>query len=85
MSLFWPDLAGGVGVALIVGAYLFLQIGRLASTSLAYSAINGSGALLILTSLFFRFNLPAFLIEVFWILISLIGVVRSLRARRPHA
>jgi hypothetical protein len=85
MSVSWPDLAGGVGVALIVGAYLFLQLGRLASASLAYSAVNGAGALLILISLLFKFNLPAFVIEVFWIVISLIGIVKVLRARRSDS
>ena len=85
MSVSWPDLMGGVGVALIVGAYLSLQIGRLESTSLTYSAVNGVGALLILISLLFKFNLAAFVIEAFWVVISLVGIVKCLRAREPRA
>ncbi len=78
----WPDFVGNVGVALIILAYLALQLGKLDGRSLAYSAMNAVGAALVLVSLWFDFNLSAFIIEAFWVAISLIGIVRSLRARR---
>ena len=43
-----------------------------------YSLINGLGALLILVSLFFNFNLSSFTIEVVWLLISAYGVGKYL-------
>ena len=78
MSVDLFDLAGFVGVLLIVIAYLLLQLEKLPSSSLSFSLLNASGSLLIALSLFFKFNLSAFLIEVFWFLISLMGLWRSL-------
>ena len=51
------------------------------SDQLAYSVINLLGALLIVVSLYFQFNLASFVIEIFWILISIIGIVRYFRKR----
>ena len=81
MSYAWYDVVGNVGVACIIGAYLALQLGRLDAKGLAFSAVNAAGATLVLVSLAFAFNASAFLIEAFWVVISLIGVVRALRAR----
>lgn len=76
------DLAGFVGVVLIIVAYLLLQLERLPSSSPRYSLLNAAGALLIMVSLVFAFNLSAFIVEAFWFLISLLGVWRSLGARK---
>jgi hypothetical protein len=76
------DLAGFVGVLLIVIAYLLLQLDKLPSSSLSFSLLNAVGSLLIILSLVFKFNLSAFLIEVFWFLISLIGLSKWLAARK---
>ena len=84
MSYGLHDLVGNVGVAIIVGTYLALQLERLASTALSYSVLNAVGAALIAASLLFRFNLSAFVIEAFWIAISLVGVARWWRARRSQ-
>lgn len=86
MTFHAHDLAGALGVALIVGAYFMLQIRRLRGTGLAFPLINAAGAALILVSLSQQFNLAAFMVELFWLLISLFGVARWLverRARRP--
>ncbi|MEM1404831.1 MAG: hypothetical protein AAGG55_15955 [Pseudomonadota bacterium] len=72
------DFLGNVGVALILLAYLALQLERVSATSLAYGAMNAVGAALILVSLYFDFNLSAFLMELFWLLISLYGIGKSL-------
>jgi hypothetical protein len=76
------DLAGCVGVLLIVIAYLLLQLDKLPSSSLSFSLLNAAGSLLIMFSLVFNFNVSAFLIEVFWFLISLIGLSKWLIARK---
>ena len=72
------DLVGFIGVLLIVVAYLLLQLDKLPSSSPKYSLLNAGGALLIIVSLIFAFNLSAFIVEVFWFLISLLGLWRSL-------
>ena len=51
-------------------------------TEAPYVASNGAGALFILYSLSFEFNLSAFLIEVIWLLISIIGLIRIWRRRQ---
>jgi hypothetical protein len=81
MNLDWTDLVGGVGVVILMITFLLLQLGRLESTRLLYSLLNAIGASLITFSLIFDFNFSAFIMEVFWILISLVGVVRFLRTR----
>jgi hypothetical protein len=75
------DFIGNVGVVLLMAAYLLLQLNRLSSNSIAYSLLNLIGASFIIISLLSNFNLSAFVIEVFWVLISLIGIVRYLRPR----
>jgi hypothetical protein len=81
MNFSYTDLIGGIGVAILMVTFLLLQIGRIESNTLLYSLLNALGASLITISLLFDFNLSAFVMEVFWILISLIGVVRTLRMR----
>lgn len=76
MNYSWFDLVGLVGVILIVIAYLLLQLGKLPSSAPSYSLLNALGALLVMISLFFDFNLSAFLMEAFWFLISLFGLFR---------
>ena len=81
----WFDLAGFLVVLLIVVAYLLLQLDNLPSSAPSYSLLNAVGALLIIVSLLFKFNFSAFLIEVFWFLISLLGLSRWLISRqRPR-
>jgi hypothetical protein len=76
------DLAGFIGVLLIVIAYLLLQLDKLPSSALSFSLLNAAGSLLIMLSLIFKFNVSAFLIEVFWFLISLIGLSKWLATRK---
>jgi hypothetical protein len=77
-GLSWFDLAGFIGVSLIVLTYLLLQLNKLPSSSPRYSLLNAIGSLLIIVSLLFDFNWSAFLVEAFWFLISLLGLTRSL-------
>jgi hypothetical protein len=76
------DMIGFIGVLLIIIAYLLLQLDKLPSSSPRYSLLNAAGALLIIVSLIFAFNLSAFIVEVFWFLISLLGLWRSLISRK---
>ena len=75
------NVIGSIGVILIVGSYLLLTIHRLSSTDLIYSVLNAAGATMIILSLLHNFNLAAFLIELFWLVISIIGIVLALKAR----
>ena len=78
------DIFGIAGVILLVITYLLLQVNKLQSAGLLYSLLNAFGASLIILSLLDNFNLSAFLMEAFWVLISLVGVVRYLRRPLPR-
>jgi len=83
MQYAWYDFAGNIGVALMVLGYLLLQAEKIRSSDLSYSLMNGVGALLVVVSLLYRFNLSAFLVEGFWFLISVYGLIKF--AVRPRA
>jgi hypothetical protein len=82
-SLF--DLIGNIGVVVLMIAYLLLQLNKLSSSGLAYSLWNAIGASLIIISLLVNFNLSAFVMEVFWVLISLVGIYRYFRFKTPRS
>ena len=81
MDYGWHDLAGNLGVAMIILSYMGLQLERIDSRSILYSVLNGVGAVLVILSLLVEFNLSAFVIETFWVLISIYGIVKRLRAK----
>jgi len=82
MEYAFHNVVGNLGVLLIVGSYFLVQIRRMSALNPPYILLNGMGALLILYSLWFDFNLSAFLIEVIWLLISLVGLGRYFLERR---
>ncbi len=76
MAYHWHDFVGNVGVVLILLSYLLLQLDKLDLKSLAYSLINALGAVLIIVSLLYNFNLSSMIIELVWLSISLYAIVR---------
>ena len=82
MDYSWFDLVGNLGVLLMVIAYLLLQLEKLKSSAASYLLLNAVGAVMVIVSLMFRFNLSAFLMEAFWLLISLYGLAKPLFLRR---
>jgi hypothetical protein len=75
----WHDFIGNLGVAMIVVSYYLLQIGRTTSGASSYLWANATGAFLVLISLLGEFNLSAFLVEIFWLLISVYGLYKKNR------
>lgn len=82
MHYAFHDFIGNIGLVLLLGTYLLLQLGKIDSTRLLYSLLNALASLLIGTSLLFAFNMSAFLVEAFWLVISLYGVARCLSRGR---
>lgn len=85
MNLYWYDLAGYLGVALVLLAFFLLQERKLQGHGLTYQLMNILGALGVILSLLFGaspVNWPAFLMEVAWVLISGYGIARGMRLRR---
>jgi len=78
-NLQWHDYLGALGAALIIISYLWLQLGKFSGQDITFSALNILGAMLILTSLSFNFNFSAAIIEIFWLIISLLGLALGLK------
>ncbi len=76
MQLNWYDIIGSIGVFIIILTFVLLQFGKVRSEQLIYSVLNAVGASLIVFSLFFNFNFSAFIVEFFWILISIFGIIK---------
>lgn len=76
------DAIGLVGVIAYLSAYGLLQMGILKVEDGRYALLNGAGAIAILYSLIYDFNLPSFITQTAWLLLTVAGYVRS-RSRRP--
>ncbi len=76
------DVIGMSGTFLVVGAFFLLQLGKLPASGIGYNVMNLTGAILLLISLCYNFNLASFVIEIFWIAASLIGIYKYYKARR---
>lgn len=76
MQFAWYDIIGSVGVFIIIFTFILLQTEKIRSEWLIYSVLNAVGASLIVFSLFFNFNFSAFIVEFFWVLISIYGIVK---------
>lgn len=76
------DILGGIGVIMILAAYALLESDIFTSKSMRYFMLNGTGAALVLLSLIKDFNLAAFLLEVAWLGISILGMARALAKHR---
>jgi predicted membrane protein len=59
-----------------------LQAEKIRSSDLSYSVMNVIGALLVVVSLLYRFNLSAFFMELFWFVISIYGLIKFARRGR---
>ncbi len=77
-----PDILGVVGVGLILIAYAGATNGKLDPKKAPALGLNLVGALLILGSLYFDFNLSAVLMEGAWALVAVIGLARLAFARK---
>ncbi len=70
------DVIGMAGTFLVVGAFFLMQLNKVSPKGLIYNLMNLIGALFLLFSLCINFNLASFVIEVFWIVASVIGLLQ---------
>jgi hypothetical protein len=75
MELYVFRSIGLLGAAILVVAYFTNQARWLSAEDWRFPAANLTGALLILVSLFGEWNLPSVVIEAFWAVISVYGLV----------
>ncbi len=82
----WAFMAGVVGMLVTLLAYFLLQAQKLHGNGLVYQLMNALGALGVALSLLFGHpfnvsNLPAIMLEVAWLAISIYGIVVARRSR----
>jgi hypothetical protein len=73
------DIAGFVGAVTILGGFSWQTL-RHAAPDLPYHLANLCGASLLAFSLTINFNLPALCLELAWVAVSLVGLVRFARS-----
>jgi len=82
ITIDWTVIVGLVGMIITLLAYFLLQAQKLHGNGLVYQLMNAVGALGVALSLLFgTFNLPAFLLEAIWLVISIYGIVVARRIR----
>lgn len=75
---------GFVGMVFVVIAYLFLQTNKYTIRSIQYQLLNLSGAILLLISLCVHFNFGSFVIEIFWIIITIYGISKNIKEKKKN-
>lgn len=70
-----------LGTTAVVGVYFLLQIDKIDAKGLAFNLVNLIGAILLLISLLVHFNLASFVIELFWIVASVIGLYQYFKRK----
>lgn len=78
------DLIGALGALVIAASYFAVQLRRMHPNRPLYPTVNALGAVAILWSLYFEFNLAAALMEGFWLLASLVGLWKCLSDRSEN-
>lgn len=83
MTIDLIDAVGLLGSTLFVIAFVYANRAAVLDKRW-FNALNLAGALLLLWSLWHRFNLAAFVLEVVWAGIALVGLLAALRRREEQ-
>tara|TARA_B100001173_G_C15923935_1_gene519779 strand:- start:621 stop:878 length:258 start_codon:yes stop_codon:yes gene_type:complete len=75
------EVIGLGGVLIVLVAYFLLNSGRLTQYHVSFQLLNIVGASMILCSLIEYWNLATFCIEIAWISISSVGLIKIYRRR----
>ena len=75
------DIAGLAGCFGYLGSYILLQFGVIRAESITYTVLNLFASLFILLSVTKAFNLGVALLQISWIVLSVVGICRTLHNR----
>lgn len=70
------DIVGIIGVTLVITAFFLTQLEKTTPNSPLYLYFNFWGAIMLLFSLYYHWNLASVIIEVLWLLISSFGIIK---------
>jgi hypothetical protein len=79
------DILGLLGVCSFLYAYFLLQAMKIQPVSMQYLLLNLVGAILVMISLIFDWNTPAFLLEAAWASISIYGLYKHIYLPKRNA
>jgi hypothetical protein len=75
-------IAGIIGAAIMVSAYVLLEAEKLSARDIKYYLLNGIGSFLVLVSIAAHFDsadMGGIAVEAAWFLVSVMGTVKALR------
>lgn len=76
---------GVLGALINLVAYGLMTTGRVRAQEMRYQLMNIVGTTGILLSLLAQWNLPSFLLNLAWLAIGVVAVLRIMRARKTMA
>jgi hypothetical protein len=76
------DVAGWIGMALLIGAYALVTAGRLAGPSLTFQVMNLVGGGLLMVNSGWYGAWPSAALNLVWVVIGTVGLVRAGLRRR---
>lgn len=76
------DIIGFTGVALLITTYAMLQFNKIDPKGFWYSFNNMVVAILVGISLYYTPNLASIVIEIFWFILSVYGLVQYFKQRK---
>ena len=80
------DVAGWIGMALLLGAYALVTTGRLPGTGLRFQLLNLLGGSLLMVNSAYYGAWPSAVLNLVWVVIGLVGLARlALRQRTAAA
>ena len=79
-----PEFIGYTGVALLIITYAMLQLDRIDPKGFWYSFNNMIVAILVTVSLLYTMNKASMVIEVFWFIISIYGIVMYFKRQNEN-
>jgi len=75
---------GNAGVALLIGTFYANVRGSLTSQGFWYNFNNLLAAVLLSINLYYKPNISSVIIEIFWISISMYGLIKWYRNEKIH-
>ena len=81
------EIIGWLGAVLVLGAYTFLSMKKLASDSYTYHGLNIGGSVLLGLYALYKDANASFMVNLVWMLIGIgavIGLFRSGRSNKKH-
>ena len=78
------NVIGVIGTLAYLVSYFLLQMGTIRAESYTYCLVNMAAASLVMISLMRDFNLASSLIQISWIVISVLGIFRLAKLSRQR-